>query len=149
VCRAATRRAQSGATYDLKIGGPEFRAQRQFLLRLQALCPSPEDTELLEGLINLTDAIADQAFDRYGIDCLADKAAELRRRREAPDTGPLPLAAEYVAAGGGFCPTCRSDQIEGGSVNFDGTRCEQRMTCFACSAVWFDSYTLASVQPEV
>jgi hypothetical protein len=125
--------------YDLKIGGPEFQAQRSFLLRLRAVVPSPEDAELLEGLINLTDAIADQAADRYGVDCLLP---------EAPAPGPLPLAAEYVARGGGFCPACRSDQIEGGSVNFDGTRCEQRMTCFACSAVWFDSYTLASVQPR-
>ena len=32
------------------------------------------DQELLEGLVNLTDAIADQAHDKHGIDCLLDES---------------------------------------------------------------------------
>jgi hypothetical protein len=28
---------------------------------------------MLEGLISLTDAIADQAHDNYGVDCLMDE----------------------------------------------------------------------------
>ena len=28
------------------------------------------DQELLVGLVNLTDVIADQAHDKYGVDCL-------------------------------------------------------------------------------
>ncbi len=63
--------------YRLKIDGPLFRSQRQMLVQLAdhvregLACPSsPSDAELLEGLIHLTDAIADQAHDRFGLDCL-------------------------------------------------------------------------------
>jgi hypothetical protein len=31
---------------------------------------APGETESLEGLIELTDALADQAHDNYGVDCL-------------------------------------------------------------------------------
>jgi len=60
-----------------RIDGPTFRRQRQLLLRLAALAregnahkPSDADQELLDGLVNLTDVIADQAHDNHGIDCL-------------------------------------------------------------------------------
>ena len=63
--------------YDLSIDGPTFRAQRELILHFfeswqqqMPLTFSPEQGELLEGLVNLTDAIADQAADRYGIECL-------------------------------------------------------------------------------
>jgi hypothetical protein len=57
--------------YSLSIDGPTFKAQRELLLQLyQSLQVSPKEKELLEGLINLTDAIADQAADSYGIECL-------------------------------------------------------------------------------
>jgi hypothetical protein len=56
-----------------------FRSQRELLMRLgvlvhkkQAQKPKPGTEELLEGLLNLTDAIADQAHDRQGIDCQLD-----------------------------------------------------------------------------
>ena len=52
---------------------------------------------------------------------------------------------EYIDAGGGFCPNCRSDQIEGDSVDFDGPHCTQRMWCLDCHAAWFDVYTLSNV----
>lgn len=59
------------------IDGPLFRRQRELLFKLadQASNSKPcqlteTDRELLEGLINLTDAIADEAHDRYGINCL-------------------------------------------------------------------------------
>ena len=59
------------------IDGPLFRQQRQLLIRLAAhahrgkpFTLSPNDRDLLEGLINLTDAIADEAYDRYGVTCL-------------------------------------------------------------------------------
>ena len=38
--------------------------------RKQPYEPAPGDDHLLEGLLGLTDAIADQAHDRYGIECL-------------------------------------------------------------------------------
>ena len=60
----------------------------------------------------------------------------------------LPHAKEYVDAGGGFCPNCRSDQIEGDSVDFDGRYCTQRMWCLDCDVVWFDVYTLSAVEPR-
>ena len=77
--------AQSDArkTYCLEIDGPQLRAQRQLLLRLKQcmnqgipLASDPEHEDLLEGLINLTDAIADQAHDQHGIDCLLEPEEE-------------------------------------------------------------------------
>ncbi len=64
--------------YDLNLDGRLFRAQRELLLKLadfarrkQPYEPAPGDEELLEGLLNVTDALADQAHDRHGItDCL-------------------------------------------------------------------------------
>jgi hypothetical protein len=63
--------------YTLRIDGPAFRAQRKLLIVIADLVhckrhyePSPGDEQLLEGLLNLTDAIADQAHDQHGIDCL-------------------------------------------------------------------------------
>ena len=66
--------------YALIIDGPQFRAQRQLLLNLlqwaqqpTRLPPDSNHEDLLEGLINLTDEIADQAHDHYGVDCLIDE----------------------------------------------------------------------------
>jgi hypothetical protein len=63
--------------YDLHLDGQLFRAQRELLLKLTDLARRnepyqfvPGDEALLEGLLNLTDAIADQAHDRHGINCL-------------------------------------------------------------------------------
>lgn len=60
-----------------KIDGPLFRQQRQLLIKLtdqasnsKSCVLTERDRELLEGLINLTDAIADEAHDQYGIPCL-------------------------------------------------------------------------------
>ena len=65
--------------YHLAIDGPAFRSQRKLLLKLQGLAagripnvPDPGDRELLEGLIELSDELADQAHDRHGVDCLLD-----------------------------------------------------------------------------
>lgn len=65
--------------YTFSLDGSLFRRQRQFLLFLMERSrdkgkPRPQlpadAEEMLEGLISLTDEIADQAHDRYGIDCL-------------------------------------------------------------------------------
>jgi len=63
--------------YSLTIDGPLFRRQRGLLenllgavLRGTPRAPEPDDKELLAGTIELLDAIADQAHDRHGIDCL-------------------------------------------------------------------------------
>lgn len=62
--------------YSLMIDGPLFRRQRELLIALadsarngRAMPVGSEDAALLEGLVELTDAIADQAYDQ-GIDCL-------------------------------------------------------------------------------
>ena len=59
-------------TYSLNVGGPQLRAQRALLLKLLSRTDTDEK-QLLEGLIALTDAIADQAHDRHGLDCLLDE----------------------------------------------------------------------------
>ncbi len=63
-----------------KIDGPLFRAQRKLLMKIADLAqrkkpykPAPGDVELLDGLVNLTDAIADEAHDEHGIDCLFEE----------------------------------------------------------------------------
>ena len=63
-----------------KINGPLFRNQRLLLMKIADLAqkkqpyePAPGDEDLLEGLVNLTDDIADQAHDQHGIDCLLEE----------------------------------------------------------------------------
>ena len=73
--------------------------------------------------------------------------------QETTDTGQdspesLPHAIRYVEMGGGFCPVCESHQTEGDSVDFGGDYCTQRMYCLDCDAVWFDVYTLSSIEPR-
>jgi hypothetical protein len=65
------------------IDGPTFRKQRQLLLNLAGLAregkafqASDADQESLDGLVNLTDAIADEAHDKHGVDCLLDVAGQ-------------------------------------------------------------------------
>ena len=61
--------------YEYELDGPLFRRQREWLWRVSAeirrhgrYSPQPGDLDLIAGLINMTDALADQAHDRYGID---------------------------------------------------------------------------------
>ena len=74
--------------YALNLDGGVFRGQRELLLKIadlarrkQSYQPAPGDEGLLEGLIELTDALADQAHDRHGIECLLDDDGE--------DTSPV------------------------------------------------------------
>jgi hypothetical protein len=62
---------------SLNIDGPLFRKQRELLMKIadfarkkQPYCPTSSDEVLLEGLLGLTDELADQAHDQHGIDCL-------------------------------------------------------------------------------
>ena len=63
--------------YSLHIDGPLFRKQRELLIKIadlarqkQPYCPTSSDEVLLEGLLGLTDELADQAHDQHGIECL-------------------------------------------------------------------------------
>lgn len=67
--------------YQLSIDGPLLRRQRALLIALaddahhnRSVRLGSSHAELLEGLIELIDAIADQARDEHGIDCLLPDA---------------------------------------------------------------------------
>jgi hypothetical protein len=68
--------------YVLSLDGPLFRQQRELLIGLAASTRQgrqtslgPAENQLLEGLVELTDAIADQA-DGFGIECLIAETSE-------------------------------------------------------------------------
>ena len=53
---------------------------------------------------------------------------------------------QYVEAGGTRCPICRSDQIEGESVQaFYAGEATQEVSCLDCHAEWVDCYTLTGM----
>lgn len=79
--------------YRLDIDGPLFREQRRLLFKLAdyarrgvPMPQLPQHAELLDGLLELTDSIADQAYDKYGIECLCAQQNE-RPEPNSPD-GP-------------------------------------------------------------
>jgi hypothetical protein len=78
-------------SYALRIDGPLFRRQRQLLQKITNLAhgtqpyqPAEGDEALLEGLVGLTDAIADHAHDQHGIDCLLTAEDSTRCECEKP-----------------------------------------------------------------
>jgi len=44
------------------------------------------------------------------------------------------------------CPSCSSDDINGGHADFDGDYCVLTVTCGECSLEWKDIYTLTSMK---
>jgi transcription elongation factor Elf1 len=42
------------------------------------------------------------------------------------------------------CPVCGFDQVDGGSVEIDGTQARQSVTCLECDASWTDVYELVN-----
>ena len=64
--------------YPLRIDGPLLRGQRELMYKLldaahRGIPYAPKgctEKELLEGIVEMLDTIADQAHDRHGIDCL-------------------------------------------------------------------------------
>ena len=49
---------------------------------------------------------------------------------------------EYVERGGIRCPFCSSDQIEGGSFDYEGAQVWQKISCLSCGEEWTDVYEL-------
>ena len=45
-----------------------------------------------------------------------------------------------------LCPSCKSDQIEGSSVEIDDGGAYQPMICSDCGKSWNDIYTLTDVE---
>lgn len=56
---------------------------------------------------------------------------------------------EYCASEGSQCPTCKSDQIEGGGLEVEGNTVVQDMSCKNCGADWLDIYTRSGFQMSV
>ena len=50
----------------------------------------------------------------------------------------------YLEGGGDHCPACKSDEIEGGSVQVDTGSAWQSMNCNSCEATWNAVYNLVS-----
>jgi len=109
-----------------------------------------ENGRLVDGAkVERCDSCGRYPSDKAAFEKLVELGIASREpAQESTQDSTLPHAKEYVDAGGGFCPNCRSDQIEGDSVDFDGRYCSQRMSCLECDAVWFDVYTLSSVEPR-
>jgi hypothetical protein len=58
-------------TFVHGLDGELFARQRALVIALSAsVLINSENRELLEGLTTMLDVVADQAADRYGIDCL-------------------------------------------------------------------------------
>src|SRR3990167_2422848 len=61
---------------------------------------------------------------------------------EQPAMAPALSSDAYAAEGGVRCPSCGSDQLEGGSVEIDTGIAWQPVTCLGCEAEWNDLYVL-------
>ena len=80
--------------YALRIGGPLLADQRRLLLKVfdtvfrgePYVAETPQDGELLQGIIALLDEIADQAHDRHGLDSLMEP--EPNETEEPENPGP-------------------------------------------------------------
>lgn len=51
----------------------------------------------------------------------------------------------YVTADGSICISCGSDNIEGGSIDIEGTQATQEIRCLVCDASWYDVYALTTI----
>ncbi len=95
-------------SYSLRLDGRPLRDQRRLMLRLldavQHQVPfvveSRHDKDLAEGLVSLLDEIADQAHDKYGIDCLLEQPAEASGTSRSRVGFPSPSNPFPIPAGG-------------------------------------------------
>lgn len=55
---------------------------------------------------------------------------------------------EYVGRGGGKCPKCGSDQLEGDSWNADSNHATQEVACLDCGFSYLDFYELTGYMKE-
>ena len=60
-----------------------------------------------------------------------------------PKSSTAPITPEqYASHGGGLCPFCGSDAIEGREVTVEGNKGAQEVSCNDCEGEWTDEYTL-------
>lgn len=56
---------------------------------------------------------------------------------------------DYLQRRGTGCPFCGPDEdIEGGSIEVESGTCSQRIYCLNCYTLWYDCYTLTSVETD-
>jgi len=53
---------------------------------------------------------------------------------------------KYLTDGGGHCPFCGNEDIEGGPVEITQGGANQICGCHACDCEWYDLYTLTDVE---
>jgi len=52
----------------------------------------------------------------------------------------------YLKNNYGSCPKCKSNDIEGSSVEIDGKETYQEVRCLECDLAWRDIYTLSNIE---
>ncbi|MCE9553080.1 MAG: hypothetical protein K8T91_06835 [Planctomycetes bacterium] len=119
-----------------KIDGPLFRQQRALLLKLadqannRKPCPwAIGDRELLEGLLELTDAIADEAHDQYEIPCVLTKEPTLKQ----PEPCECQLPGDFCCGVPGILTKVENCRVvpgakSSGAICVSGTRPIRRPT---------------------
>lgn len=72
--------------YDLLLDGEVFKQQQHYLQSLRDSTTDPYGQQQLDGLLSLLRSIAEQAYDKYGIDAIVGE--------------PAVVLAEYIARQG-------------------------------------------------
>lgn len=65
-----------------------------------------------------------------------------------PCAQPGAPCGRCIACDQSGCPSCGSDEIEGGFVQVDAGSTRQKMFCNNCDTEWTEYYILASIQIE-
>jgi len=55
----------------------------------------------------------------------------------------------YLSNGAQSCPFCESDQIEGSSIEIEGTEVYSQILCLGCKGEWHDIYKLTEIELTV
>lgn len=115
-----------------------FPLEMGYLVRLSSYLMTLGLEGVDESLKTLFKTISEAGFKMVMFDVDAVESDYL------PRGDGEPLDPEDYAKNGTICPVCRSSELEGKGVNIDGKNATQEVKCSACSAVWFDHYTLTS-----
>ena len=55
---------------------------------------------------------------------------------------------EYVGEGGNCCPYCRSNDTDGGDVEFDSEGASRQVACNDCNKRWVETFALTGWFPR-
>jgi len=109
---------------------------------------------LLDALLRLLDVTDTTLAEWYGIDSfepesytsLALAAETVRSWLSEQTVQSSPHMQAYVNRGGVHCPYCHSDRLTGASLQLDGGRVWQKVSCGNCDREWEDRYDLSAVR---